>query len=102
MGYMIVRRSKSELDSVERFHRYLYELEEENYDLVDIYEEIDDEISEMEDEHYSKLEDAEYYEEELEEMKKELRQLIGRVKRWRKLDEEKKDIVIEELERISF
>lgn len=102
MGYMIVRSSKSELESVEKLHRYLYELEEENYELLDIYEEIDDDISEMEDKHYNTLEEVEYVEEDLEEMKKELRKLIGRVKRWRKLDEEKKDIVIEELERISF
>lgn len=102
MSYMIVRSSKSELESVKRMNKYLYDLEEENYELLEIFEHIDDEVSEMEDEHHSELEDAEYYEEELEEIKRELRKLVGRVKRWRKLDEEKKDIVIEELQRISF
>jgi len=77
-------------------------MEEENYELLELYEDIDAEVSELEDKVYQLEDDLEYEKEEMKEMRKEIKRLLSRVRRWKRLDEEKKDIVIEELERIMF
>lgn len=99
---MIVMRNKSDLKSVSRFHNHLFDMEEENYELLELYEDIDEEVSELEDKVYQLEDDLEYEKEEMEKMRKEIKHLLSRVRRWKRLDEEKKDIVIEELERIMF
>lgn len=98
---MIVNRNKSHLESMDRFHNYLYNMENEDYELLRIYDDLDYDVNGLE----SELEDIEdeksYSEDEINEMKADIRKLVGRIKRWKRMDG-KQELLIEELERILF
>jgi hypothetical protein len=100
---MVVMGNKSETSKgIKRLHNYLYDMQESNYELLEIYEEIDSDMIKLEDENYNVSTDAGEMEEERDEMKKDIKALLGRIKRWKKLDADKQEILIEELERIIF
>jgi len=96
---IILKGCKSDAEGVKRLYRYLYDLETDNDDLLEIYEEIDLEVSEIESGEYdlrSELGELEEEVEEFNEMKREIRDLI------KDKDILSKDEFVEELERIIF
>lgn len=99
---MIVMKNKSTLDSIERFHDHLYDMADENYELLEIYKDIDEEVAELE----SRLDYIENefscVNEDIDEMKDGIKSLLKRVEKWKKFDESKKDVIIEDLKRILF
>lgn len=46
---MIVRENKSSIEGMERLYRMLYDMEDNNYELLEIYEQIDEEVENIED-----------------------------------------------------
>lgn len=46
---MIVKENKSSIESVGRLYRMLYDMEDNNYELLEIYEQIDEEVENLED-----------------------------------------------------
>lgn len=49
---MIVRENKSSIEGMERLYRMLYDMEDNNYELLEIYEQIDEEVESLEDDLY--------------------------------------------------
>lgn len=46
---MIVKENKSSIEGVGRLYRMLYDMEDNNYELLEIYEQIDEEVENLED-----------------------------------------------------
>lgn len=72
---MVVKPNKANIDGVKALHNYLYALTEPNYELLEIYNQIDEEVDEIETE-IAEKEQEEGAEEELKEIKQDIKQLI--------------------------
>lgn len=98
---MIVKSPSSDNEGVARLHNYLYSMEGENHELLEIYEQIDEEIANSEAQYYDAQEEAERYDEELEDLKKEFKKLNTSIKKmleqWGSLDKSKKKKKLEKL-----
>jgi hypothetical protein len=92
---MIVTKNKSNLKSVGKLHDYLYDMQVENYELLEIYEDIDVEVDSLESEIAYNNEYA-HIEQELDEVRKDIQYII---KNFKKL---KRDDILDELKRIQF
>ena len=92
---MIVMKNKSESKGVSRLHNYLYDSYEENYELLEIYEQIDFEVDDLESK-ISYNDEYEYLEKEFDSIGKDLDRLVKDFKKMNRAE------ILEELQRISF
>lgn len=93
---MIVVENKTSFNSISDLHRHLYDMENENYELLNLYESINCEVSEFEKEQTGITEKKEELKSELNELKNEINTLI------KDKDILSKEEFIEELKRIMF
>lgn len=98
---MVVKSPSSDNEGVARLHNYLYSMEGENHELLEIYEQIDEEIANNEAKYYDALEAEEAYNEEVEDLKKEFKKLNTTIKNmlktWENTDRNKKKKKLEKL-----
>ncbi|UGO47852.1 hypothetical protein PQE72_gp048 [Bacillus phage vB_BanS_Skywalker] len=94
---MVVKQNKANIDGVKSLHNYLYALTEPNYELLEIYHQIDEEVDEIETE-IAEMQDEVSAEEQLEDMKNELYALVADIDKC-KLSPE---AITEEIKRILF
>lgn len=92
---MIVVKNKSELDGVKKLHDYLYDMSADNYELLEIYEQIDEEVDSLENDLISRDEDEDF-EGQVDEMTKDIKDLINNFKKFTRTE------ILDELERIIF
>ncbi|AZU98983.1 hypothetical protein pW2_158 [Bacillus phage pW2] len=94
---MIVNVPKANLEGIKALHNYLYDLTEPNYEVLELYKQIDDEVDELETE-IAEMKQEENAEEELQEIKQDVKRLMR--------DADKKDYtseqILEALEQILF
>lgn len=98
---MIVKSPSSDNEGVARLHNYLYSMEGENNELLEIYEQIDEEIANSEAQYYDAMDEERLYNEEMEDLKKEFKKLNTSIKNmlksWESLDRNKKKKKLEKL-----
>lgn len=81
---MIVRENKSSIEGVSRLYRMLYDMEDNNYELLEIYEQIDEEVENLEDDLYYAKESN--YENEYKGLVDELEYIIKNFKKMTRAD----------------
>ena len=98
---MVVKSPSSSNEGIMKLHNYLYSMEGENNELLEIYEQIDEEIANSEAQYYDAQEEEERYDEEIEDLKKEFKKLNTSIKNmlksWDSLDRNKKKKKLEKL-----
>jgi len=81
---MIVRENKSSIEGIGRLYRMLYDMEDNNYELLEIYEQIDEEVENLEDDLYYAKESN--YENEYKGLVDELEYIIKNFKKMTRAD----------------
>lgn len=81
---MIVKENKSSIEGVGRLYRMLYDMEDNNYELLEIYEQIDEEVESLEDDLYYAKESN--YENEHKRLVDELEYIIKNFKKMTRAD----------------
>ena len=99
MGYMIVNQNKTNLESMNEFHKYLYELTEENHELLNIYDNINNEVDELEGELADMENEVSSAESDKQEVRSAVETLIDDID---DNEEMSREDILEELRRILF
>ncbi|UUV46902.1 hypothetical protein [Bacillus phage vB_BanS-Thrax4] len=94
---MVVKQNKANIDGVKALHNYLYALTEPNYELLEIYHQIDEEVDEIETEIAEKEFEA-TAQDNLDDVQRDIRSLIADIDKCELSPEDIK----EELKRILF
>lgn len=94
---MVVKQNKANIDGVKSLHNYLYALTEPNYELLEIYHQIDEEVDEIETEIAEKEFEA-TAQDNLDDVQRDIRSLITDIDKCELSPEDIK----EELKRILF
>ncbi|AGI11885.1 hypothetical protein PQE71_gp024 [Bacillus phage Izhevsk] len=94
---MVVKQNKANIDGVKSLHNYLYALTEPNYELLEIYHQIDEEVDEIETEIAEKEFEA-TAQDNLDDVQRDIRSLIADIDKCELSPEDIK----EELKRILF
>jgi len=94
---MIVNVPKANLEGVKALHNYLYDLTEPNYEVLELYKQIDDEVDELENAFAEEAEEV-TAQEHLDDMRTEIECLIATIRQ----DKPTRDDIVEELKRILF
>lgn len=81
---MIVRENKSSIEGVGRLYRMLYDMEKNNYELLEIYEQIDEEVESLENDLYYARESN--YENEHKKLVDELEYMVKNFKKMKRVD----------------
>src|SRR5690554_4045555 len=81
---MIVRENKSSIEGIGRLYRMLYDMEDNNYELLEIYEQIDEEVENLEDDLYYAKESN--YENEYKGLVDEIEYIIKNFKKMTRAD----------------
>lgn len=81
---MIVRENKSSIEGVGRLYRMLYDMEDNNYELLEIYEQIDEEVENLQDDLYYAKESN--YENEYKGLVDELEYIVKNFKKMTRAD----------------
>lgn len=77
---MIVFSGRTGVNGMDKFHDYLYELEEDNFTLLEMYDEIVVDFSELEDELDCELEEGETFKDKFEDKCNENDMLMEEIK----------------------
>ncbi|UGO50614.1 hypothetical protein PQE68_gp023 [Bacillus phage vB_BanS_Sophrita] len=93
---MHVTSPKANLEGVKALHDYLYDLKEENYEVLGIYEQIDGEINDVEEELYTAHMTADSHHQRIEEIQNDIQNILDD---W---DNRDKDEIYDDLKRILF
>lgn len=80
---MILAESKSKVPAAQKFQRHLYDMEEDNYVLLEIYEQVDDEFDVLMSDFISMEEQLETQEEEIAETLENFEEVKKLVKKLR-------------------
>lgn len=81
---MIVRENKSSIEGIGRLYRMLYDMEDNNYELLEIYEQIDEEVENLQDDLYYAKESN--YENEYKGLVDELEYIVKNFKKMTRAD----------------